>query len=122
MNQFHADCLSLSSVMVSIIQSDKMNFLQWRKYLSILCILCTTKCVPQTHFDKTTNIYCVLTGIIKARECLLTLVYIVDFPMYFLEETYYAFDQTQKSNTTEVNIILLPSHHSKGNSKTHYYI
>lgn len=65
-------------------------------------------------FDNSAKICHVLTGIIKARESLLAFAYIVDIPMDILKNMCYAFDQTQKSHTTEVNLVLHPSHSFQG--------
>lgn len=65
-------------------------------------------------FDNTTKIYCVLTGIIKAKESLLTLAYIVDFPMYILKKMCYAFDQAQRSHAIKINLDLHPFYSFQG--------
>lgn len=71
-------------------------------------------------FDNSTKICHVLTGIIKARGILLAFAYIVDIPMYILKNMCYAFDQTQKSHATEVNLVLHPSHSFQGQFQNTY--
>lgn len=65
-------------------------------------------------FDNTTKLCRVLTGIIKAKGGLLTFAYSVGFPMYILKKMCYAFDETQRSHRTEVNLVLHPSHSFQG--------
>lgn len=65
-------------------------------------------------FDNTTKLCHVLTGIIKTRGSLLTFAYITDVSMYILKKMCHAFDQTQKSHVTEVNLVLPLSHSFQG--------
>lgn len=58
-------------------------------------------------FDRTTEICSIL---IQASKSLLTFAYIIDSLLRILKKTCYAYDQTQKSHTTEVNPVLHPSH------------
>lgn len=62
-------------------------------------------------FDRTTEICSIL---IQASKSLLTFAYIIDSLLHILKKMCYAFDQTQKSHTIEVNLVLHPSHSFSG--------